>query len=46
MAGVTDREGLVAGFGRLFVELMANVSSGGTKGERVNCDKNFQCRNT
>ena len=45
MAGIADREGLVAGFGclvvlqdlgadpDLFIELMANFSNGGTKGE-------------
>ena len=56
MAGIADREGVVAGFGRLVIlrvlgagpdlclELMANFSSGGTEGERMNCGKIFQCR--
>ena len=56
MAGIADREGVVAGFGRLvvlrvlgagpdlFLELMANFSSGGTEGERMSCGKIFQCR--
>ena len=58
MAGIADREGVVAGFGRLvvlrvlgagpdlFLELMANFSSGGTEGARMSRGKNFLEQNT